>query len=127
MAFMVPGCEHHTAYVLETNMGSEIVFEDVCGVIDLADIEGLNTEERDETGEREEIAFDHFWQYIEGSTIYSVEKVVGYFSNLSASGYMDQTDYMGPYDTAEEALKEVMDFYEIDENGDDLNEESEQE
>ena len=46
------------------------------------------------------------------------EATSGWYSQLSAPGYMDQTDWMGPFDTPEEALKEVMDFYEVDYKGD---------
>lgn len=44
----------------------------------------------------------------------------GWYSRLSAAGYMDATDWHGPYKTSEQALKEVMDVYEVDENGDSL-------
>lgn len=44
----------------------------------------------------------------------------GWFSRLSAPGYMDSTGWQGPYETEEAALKAVMDQYEVDENGDDL-------
>lgn len=47
----------------------------------------------------------------------------GWYSRLSAPGYMDATDWMGPYATADEALREVMEFYEVDENGGELPEE----
>lgn len=43
---------------------------------------------------------------------------VGWHGCLTAPGYMDRTDWHGPYATAEEALKAVMEFYEVDENGD---------
>jgi hypothetical protein len=109
MAFMVPGAEYQVAYKVETNIGTETVFECVCGEIEIEDGEPCD---------------DTLEAYIEGKKVYSVERVEGWFANLSANGYMDQTDYMGPYDSAEEALKEVMDFYEVDENGDDLNDDS---
>lgn len=51
----------------------------------------------------------------------------GWYGNLSANGYMDRTDYMGPYATSEKAIKEVMDFYEVDADGDDLDEDDEAE
>lgn len=48
----------------------------------------------------------------------------GWYGYLSAAGYMDRTDYMGPFDTADEAIKAVMELYEVDENGDELTEET---
>lgn len=42
----------------------------------------------------------------------------GWYGRLSASGYMDATDWHGPYKTSDEALREVMHIYEVDENGD---------
>lgn len=44
----------------------------------------------------------------------------GWYSRLSAPGYMDATNWHGPYKTSDEALKQVMDFFEVDENGDSL-------
>lgn len=42
----------------------------------------------------------------------------GWYGRLSASGYLDATDWTGPFETSEEALQEVMNLYEVDENGD---------
>jgi hypothetical protein len=41
----------------------------------------------------------------------------GYYGYLSADGYMDRTDYSGPFSTAEEAWAYVMDLYSVDQNG----------
>ncbi len=46
----------------------------------------------------------------------------GWYGRLSAPGYLDCTDWSGPFPTAEEALAYVMEFYEVDENGDDAHE-----
>lgn len=45
--------------------------------------------------------------------------VAGWYGRLSAAGYMDCTAWDGPYATADQALKAVMEMYECDENGDD--------
>lgn len=50
------------------------------------------------------------------------EELAGYYSRLSASGYMDCTDWSGPYKTAAEALKACCEQYEVDEYGDNLSE-----
>ena len=34
-----------------------------------------------------------------------------YWSRLSAPGYMDRTDWLGPYDTADEAAEELLRCY----------------
>jgi len=44
----------------------------------------------------------------------------GWYSRLSANGYLDCTEWSGPFKTGEEALKYVMDLYEVDEHGNDL-------
>lgn len=46
----------------------------------------------------------------------------GWYGRLSAPGYLDCTDWMGPFKTAEEALYEVCEFYEVDEDGEPLGE-----
>lgn len=35
----------------------------------------------------------------------------GYYSRLSASGYLDCTDWMGPYETEEEAVAALLETY----------------
>jgi hypothetical protein len=43
------------------------------------------------------------------------------FARLSAPGYMDSTDWGGPFDTIEEARKYIEDLWEVDsETGEDL-------
>lgn len=46
-----------------------------------------------------------------------------WFCHLSAGGYMDQTDWSGPFDTENEAREHIRDEYEVDpDTGDDLEE-----
>jgi hypothetical protein len=40
-----------------------------------------------------------------------VETVFGWFVRLSASGYMDCTDWTGPFDTEEAAIAELREMY----------------
>jgi len=42
-----------------------------------------------------------------------VETVFGWFSRLSEPGYLDCTDWSGPYDTEEEAARECREMYDI--------------
>jgi len=44
----------------------------------------------------------------------------GWYGRLSAPGYLDVTDWSGPFASGDEALKYVMEQYEVDENGDEL-------
>lgn len=48
--------------------------------------------------------------------------IPGWYSRLSAPGYMDCTSWHGPYSSEEKALKAVMEQYDVDENGDDADE-----
>lgn len=38
----------------------------------------------------------------------------GYFARLTAPGYMDCTDWAGPYDTLEEARAYILETYDVD-------------
>lgn len=46
----------------------------------------------------------------------------GWYARLSAPGYLDATDWYGPFNTSDEALAHVMDLYEVDGNGDPIEE-----
>lgn len=50
----------------------------------------------------------------------------GWFARLSAPGYLDCTDWMGPYDTEEEAINELTEFYELDEDEESEDEEEDE-
>ncbi len=54
----------------------------------------------------------------DGDTVTTCE---GWFCRLSAAGYMDQTDWEGPYKTEAEAREAISDLYDVDpDTGDDL-------
>jgi hypothetical protein len=42
---------------------------------------------------------------------------VGWYARLSADGYLDCTDWQGPYATADEALDAVKEQFDVDDNG----------
>lgn len=44
----------------------------------------------------------------------------GWYSRLSAPGYLDCTDWQGPYVNAFRAIRAVCDFYEVDVRGNPL-------
>lgn len=43
-----------------------------------------------------------------------IEPEAGWYSRLSAPGYLDCTDWSGPFETEQEALDYVMDLYDVD-------------
>lgn len=47
------------------------------------------------------------------------ESLAGWYGRLSAPGYLDATDWDGPYESDEEALRATMELFECDINGDD--------
>ena len=52
---------------------------------------------------------------------YQVRRVPGYFARLSAPGYLDCTDWHGPYKTLAEAREHLSAIYDVDpDTGDDL-------
>jgi hypothetical protein len=58
----------------------------------------------------------------EGDTVETIEGK--WWCHLSASGYMDQTEWDGPFDTEEEAREHITDTFECDpDTGDELEEE----
>ena len=51
------------------------------------------------------------------------EEVAGWVCQLSANGYMDQTDWDGPFETEQEARDHIADTYDVDpDTGDELSE-----
>ena len=48
------------------------------------------------------------------------EPEAGFYARLSAPGYMDATDWTGPFATEEAALEAVQELYEVDAEGNQL-------
>lgn len=112
MAFMHPVAEHFAAYHVETNCGTEIVPEDVCGSINASALRADDLE--------------RLYDYLEGTDVTGVERKEGWYARLSAPGYLDCTSWDGPYATEEEALEAVKEQYDVDDNGDDASESPEE-
>lgn len=112
MAFMRPVAEYLTMYHVDTNCGTELIPEDVCGDIQ---IDGEPTQE----------AWDALLSYCEGSRIEGVSRKEGWYGRLSADGYLDSTSWEGPHETEQEALDEICNMYDVDENGDELSDDTE--
>jgi len=112
MGFMIPTAEYFAAYHVDTNAGIEIVPEEVCG--------GLSVADEIEPDPCAVLPADAaaLRDYLEGSNISSIERKQGWYARLSAPGYLDCTSWDGPYATAEEALAAIKELYECDDDGD---------
>lgn len=104
MGFMRPIAEKMTVYRVETNAGDYNVPADV-----------LSASECDKRGRPTRAGI---LKYTEGSEVYSIRKHTGWYAHLSAPGYMDQTEWQGPYKSEQEALDAVKSDYEVDDEGD---------
>jgi hypothetical protein len=108
MGFMKPAAEHFAAYHVETNVGTEIIPVELCGDLGLLSTEALHT---------------RVLAYCEGSRIDgAITRREGWYARLSAPGYLDCTDWTGPYETEDAALDAVKEDHDVDDNGDDLSE-----
>ena len=99
---MVPQYFKGAMWSLDTDTGRELVDVD------------LITPRRGMTQLSSEELHAIFGDYIEGDEIYSVEIERGWFARLSAPGYMDRTDWGGPYKTKREAKDYIEEMYDVD-------------
>lgn len=68
-------------------------------------------------GEGEWVEAEYLGDFIsDGFTV--EEKATGWFARLSAPGYMDRTEWAGPFKSAEEAEAELDEMYGSDEDED---------
>lgn len=109
MGFMIPVAERMVMYHVETNAGTELVPEDVCGALEHESQDPLCAD-----------CVETLLPYLEGNRVEGYEPKEGWYGRLSAPGYLDATHWDGPYRSADEALDAVKEFYEVDDNGDDL-------
>jgi hypothetical protein len=111
--FMVPEYATGTAWSVETTHGGDIVLSD------LVSTDGYKVDEIIEASENPELA-ESLSQYVEGE-VEEMSVVKGWFAHLTAHGYMDQTEWAGPFKTQKEAEKYIEDTYEVDpETGEEL-------
>jgi len=99
-------------YFVETNHGTELVPEDICGRLDVDMANASEAELAD--------AARVLLPYIEGSTVTGIERREGWYGRLSAPGYLDCTSWIGPYATEQECMTAVCDEWEVDANGNEL-------
>jgi len=55
----------------------------------------------------------------EDPTVHPLDYPAGWYSRLSAPGYLDCTDWQGPYANAFRAIRAVCDLYDVDVRGND--------
>jgi len=120
MAFMRPVAEYGQWIVCETSQGTQLVPGDVVHLALLDRLKWTLAEGQMALLNWEEEELDKF---VEGK-IYTAALAAGWCSRLSAPEYMDCTEWQGPYKNRNEALAAVMEEYQVDENGDDINDDS---
>lgn len=109
-----------TAYLVEVGGSTCCVPADVCDVPSSLAYEAI-----DDDGSVQE---EHLAEFAEGVRLYlhesgkvtGIKRVNGWFARLSAPGYLDATEWCGPWDTEDDAMKEVMDMFDCDEDGNDI-------
>ena len=99
--------------VLDGPYGTEVIPCDVCGELltreDWAeDYSGDNPDE-----DYIRAAFAGVADYAENRECWSIAEETGWCGRMSAPGYMDCTEWMGPYDSATEARRAVIDQFEL--------------
>ncbi len=110
MAFMQPVAEYFTMYHVDTNHGTEYVPQELVSL----DLDAS----LDDITEANEAILKALEPYIEGSEVYEIAEFTGWYARLSAPGYLDCTEWVGPYATAKGALDAVKEEYECDDEGD---------
>ncbi len=102
MAFMQLFVEQGLWLVIDTSNGTFVVPADIPPV-DVSELPiGETTEDAD--------ILDAVSEYVEGEP-YDVTLKEGYCARYSAPGYLDCTDWCGPYDTSEQAETECREVY----------------
>lgn len=98
MPHMMPDIGHFSVYQVETTCGTECVPVDVVG------------------------RASNLQYYVEGKLLdVEPELVTGWFARLSAPGYLDCTEWSGPYSTEQEARDYITDQFDVDaDTGEDL-------
>lgn len=99
--FLKPYVTLDTFVIVDTNCGSFSFPSDLIGK-DL--VERIQDENAILTNEEQK----ELLQYTGGYTFFSAEVQTGYFSRLSASGYLDCTDWNGPYETLYECVWDLF-------------------
>ena len=92
MGFMVPQVCHMKMLHVETDIGTEYIPADLVG---------------------EEHTHEDLLEYCEGSEVFEVSWEEGFYCREHAPGYLDCTEWVGPFATEEEAVTEYCDVHDI--------------
>jgi hypothetical protein len=95
MPHMLPDIEHMTMIRVETTIGTETIPDDLVHA---------------------DAAPEDCQMYLEGKPLADaeLERVSGWFARLSAPGYMDCTEWSGPFESEQEAKEHIRDMYDVD-------------
>jgi len=96
--------------VLDGPYGMETIPCDVCG--GLLDYDEYVEEHGSDDG-YEQAAFDAVSDYAENRECWEIDEITGYCGRLAAPGYLDSTEWMGPYNSAKDARRAVIEAYEL--------------
>lgn len=106
MPFMRPEILTCDYWLIDTDQGGQIIPCDVCDPDDR--IGPDDTHAKDESDdERIDRLEDEFRDYMEGHRLITAERCHGVIGRLSASGYLDCTDWSA-YDSEEAAIAELV-------------------
>jgi hypothetical protein len=123
MAFMSLYSSFGLWYVVDGNCGSCAISADLVPVKGISVGSSLHSDDDGPKGYRFRRFAAALADYYDGSSIYSIELVRGWCARYSAPGYLDCTDWCGPYSAEDEALAECRAVYGDDDEEDEGGEE----
>jgi hypothetical protein len=107
--FMMPEILRDAMWEVDTEDGRELVPVDLVGDEDSHDVGRPTVEALRPYCEAEPREDEDEPNGVSGIAL--AERIEGWFARLSASGYMDRTDWNGPYETRTEAEDALIDAY----------------
>lgn len=111
MAFMQVEVSGPESWILlDGPYGGECIPCDVCG--HLLDYDEYVEEHGSDDG-YVDAAFAEIADYTENRECWEIEELSGYSGRLSAPGYCDCTEWMGPFDNPKAARRAVIEAYEL--------------
>lgn len=114
MSHMQLEYEFATFVVVDGPYGGESIPVDVCG--NLPDYEETIADCPDGTDPDDyykEVAFAAVAGYCENVECYEIEEKSGWYGRISAPGYMDASDWSGPYDSEAECKRALCEDYDM--------------
>jgi hypothetical protein len=109
MPFMEKQVEYGKWWVVDGPMGGEVVPFDLIG-------DQLSIENIEEDGRVIHRIVEPHRSYFENTWLYDFEVISGWCGRLSAPGYMDRTEWDGPYETKKDAMEALSDAFDQDED-----------